>query len=630
MALETIRSMKKNLFIIQLFIGHFLLANNFVDYRQHIAQDRILLIFKSGISAEEKAEIINTSGMVTAFTHLPSPAITICMTNRVEDAQKFFQSSPDVNFVSFFITDGDNHYAGVLNDFFIKLKDKNFEPLLKEALKKQNLSQILPDPYIPNLYLVKCNSSASTNTIDLCSVLAKNEWIEYASPNYLFNPIVTSDPLYNRQWNINNTGSVIQGNGIPDADMDVDSAWTFTTGSPNIKVSIIDSGVDTLHNDLVQNILPGYDAVSDSTDGFPTPAYDEDGHGTCCAGIVAAVKDNGIGCTGVAPSCKIIPVRAFYYLLLQGASNPLPYGSSQSFSNAIGWSWSTAGADILSNSWGLPPALISFLPGGTQPVTDAIITAHSNGRGGKGIALFFSSGNDNDSVGPIWPASLSETIAVNATNMCDTRKAPSDCSGENWGGDFAGNLDFSAPGVKITTTDMRGNNGFSNSDYYFTFNGTSAACPNAAAVGALLLSLVPSWGAEDIRNIIAQSCNKVGYSYDSLYANGTWCRELGYGRVNAYRALQYSLSYNSIQKSASDILLNVFPNPAASVLNIHFKGNKNSTVKVFDIAGKELFTQPLLTGLNRLDISAWPSGVYLLRAETESGTATKKVTVVHR
>lgn len=622
--------MKKTLLIVQLFVGQLLLANNFTGYRQHIAQDRILLLFNSGVTAEQKAEIIRSSGIVTSFTHLPSPALTICMTSHIEEAQKFFKASADVNFVSFFITDGNNHYAGVLNNFFVKLKDKNFEPLFREVLKKQNLSQPQPDSYIPNLFTVQCNSSASANTIDLCALFSKFEWVEYASPNYLLNPIVTSDPLYNRQWNINNTGSVIQGNGVPDADMDVDSAWTLTTGSGNIKVAIVDSGVDTLHNDLAQNILPGYDAVSDSTDGYPTPAYEEDGHGTCCAGIVAAVKDNSIGCTGVAPSCKIIPVRAFYYLLLQGASNPLPYSTSQAFSNAIGWSWSTAGADILSNSWGLPPALISFLPGGTQPVTDAIVTAHLNGRNGKGIAMFFSSGNDNDSTGPIWPASLNQTIAVNATNMCDTRKAPGDCSGENWGGDFAGNLDFSAPGVRIATTDMRGNYGFSNSDYYFTFNGTSAACPNAAAVGALLLSIVPTWNAEDIRNIIAQSCDKVGYSYDSLYANGTWCRELGYGRVNAYRALQYSLSYNSIQKSAADVLLNIFPNPAHSTLNIHYKGNKNTIVHVFDITGKKLFTQPLVTGLNQLDISTWPSGVYLLQASTESGTATKKVTVVNR
>ena len=622
--------MKNGLLVLAFFSFLNLSANSFTAYKEHLAKDRLLLIFDKNVSAERKAEIIQSSGVVTTFTHLPSPALTICMTNNFEEAQTFFSSVPEVTFVSFFITDGQDHYAGVLNNFFVKLKDKNFEPLLKEKLKQLNLGEATSDKYIPNLYKITNPNSKIQNTIDACALFLNEGWVEYASPNYLLNPLVSSDALFNRQWNIKNTGSVIQGNGVPDADMDVDSAWTMTTGDPNIKVSVIDSGVDTLHADLVQNMLPGHDAISDSTDGYPTPAYPNDGHGTCCAGIVAAVKDNVIGCAGVAPTCKIIPVRAFYYILLVGASDPLPYSTSDAFSDAIGWSWSTANADVLSNSWGLPPALITFLPGGTQPVTDAIVTAHTNGRGGKGIAMFFSSGNDNDSVGPIWPAGLAETIAVNATNMCDTRKAPGDCSGENWGGDFAGNLDFSAPGVKITTTDIRGAEGFSNNDYTFTFNGTSAACPNAAAVGALLLSLQPHLRAEDIRNIITQSCDKVGYSYDSSYANGTWCRELGYGRVNAHKALVHSLSYNGVNEAKENAVLNVFPNPVQGTLNIYSGSKKNCTMKIHSITGEKLLQQELCEGLNVSDVSSLPSGIYLVRTDTESGIVTKKVTIISR
>ncbi len=622
--------MKNVLLALAFFFSLNLSANSFTEYKEHIAKDRLLIIFDKTVSAERKAEIIQLSGLVTNFTHLPSPSLTICMTNNFEEAQKHFLAISGVTFVSFFITDGQNHYGGVLNDFFVKLKDKNFEPFLKEKLKQQNLGEATPDKYIPNLYKIRNQQSATRNTIDWCAEFLKEGWVEYASPNYLLNPLVCSDPLFNRQWNIKNTGSVIQGNGVPDADMDVDSAWTMTTGDPSIKVSVIDSGVDTLHADLVQNILPGHDAVSDSTDGYPTPAYSNDGHGTCCSGIIVAVKDNSIGCSGVAPSCKIIPVRAFYYVLLQGASDPLPYSSSDAFSDAIGWSWSTANADILSNSWGLPPSLITFLPGGTQPVTDAIVIAHTNGRGGKGIAMFFSSGNENDSIGPIWPASLSETIAVNATNMCDKRKSPGDCSSENWGGDFAGNLDFSAPGVKITTTDMRGNFGFSNNDYTYTFNGTSAACPNAAAVGALLLSLQPTLHAEDIRNIISQSCDKVGYSYDSAFYNGTWCRELGYGRVNAYQALLHSLSYNGINEARENVVLNIFPNPAQGTLNIYSSSRKDCAMKIYSVTGEELLQQELREGLNTVGVSSLPSGIYLVRTNTKSGIVTKKVTIIRQ
>ncbi len=617
--------MKHILLLLAFFPFVNLSANSFADYKQHIATDRLLIIFDKTVSVERKAEIIQQSGLVTGFVHLPSPALTICHTNNFEAAQKFFASTPEINFVSLFITDGDNHYAGVLNNFFVKLKDKNFEPLLKEKLKQQNLGEAVADKYIPNLY--KIRNSISQNTIDVCAEFLKEGWVEYAAPNYLVNPLVCADPLYNRQWNIKNTGINLQGNGTIDADMDVDSAWAFTTGDPNIKVGVIDSGVDTLHSDLAQNMLSGYDAIDDSTDGYPTPAYPEDGHGTCCSGIIAAVKDNGIGCVGVAPTCKIIPVRAFYYLDV-GGGTILPYSTSDAFATAIGWAWSTGQADILSNSWGLPPNLIAFLSGGMQPVNDAIITAHTNGRNGKGIAMFFSSGNEGDSIGPIWPASLSQTIAVNASNMCDKRKSPSDCSGENWGGDFGGNLDFSAPGVKITTTDMRGANGFSNNDYTYTFNGTSAACPNAAAVGALLLSIQPTWSAEDIRNIIAQSCDKVGYSYDSTFSNGTWCRELGYGRVNAYKALYQSLFYSGINEAKENLMLNVFPNPANGILNISFSGKKNGQMKVYNVTGAELLQQELSEGMNVVDLAALGSGVYLVRTDTEAGIVTKKVTII--
>src|ERR1039458_1428233 len=96
---------------------------------------------------------------------------------------------------------------------------------------------------------------------------------------------------------------------------------------------------------------------------------------------------------------------------------------------------------------------------------------------------------------------------------------------------------------------MVGAHGFSANEYYYYFNGTSASCPNAAAVGALVLSINPNLTADGVRNVIARTCDKVGgYAYDSVFANGTWCRELGYGRVNAYRAVLYASVYNAVEE----------------------------------------------------------------------------------
>ncbi len=610
-----------------LFFGATLSANNFEDYKNHIAADRLLIIFENNISTTDQDQIIKGSGLVTGFVHLPVPRLTICYTNHLEAAESFFTTHPGVKFVSFFITDGNDHYAGVLNDFFVKLTDKSFEAELQKKLRAADLGPAVKDAYIPNLYKVVNSQYKTRNTVDLCASLQQESWIEYASPNYLLNPLVTSsDPLYNHEWYIHNIGGSLQSNGTPGADMRVDSAWTVTTGSPNIKVGLIDSGTDTLHADLRANLLPGHDALGDSTNGAPTPHYPEDGHGTCTAGLIVAVKDNSIGTAGVAPSCKVIPIHAFYYV--NAGSSPLPYSTAAAFADAIGWAWDSAGADILSNSWGLPAALISFLPGGTQPVTDAVILAHNNGRNGKGTALFFSSGNDNDSTGPIWPGNLAQSISVNATNQCDSRKSPTDCSHDAWGGDFGTGLDFSAPGENTATSDMRGTLGFATGDYCLDFSGTSASCPLAAAVGALVLSVNPQLGAEAVRNIIAQTCDKVGgYGYDSVFANGSWCRELGHGRINAYRAVKLASTYNSINKVEEENKLEIYPNPANNELNIVYNGNGTGVVKVYDVTGKLVTEKEVVQGLNKADISSLSQGIYLVKFEDHLSGSTRKLVV---
>ncbi|MFN8300183.1 MAG: S8 family peptidase [Chitinophagales bacterium] len=604
-------------------------ANSFADYKTHIAPDRLLVIFKEGVSAERKAELLQNTGLVSNFTHLPNPHITICNTTNRQQAEAQLVALPEVQFVSFFITDG-KYSAGVLDHFFIKLRDKNMEPLMQGKLEQLHLGTAVADKYIANLYSLNNTKQSGLNTVELCALLQAEGWCLYASPDYLHNPLVCSnDTYYNRQWAISNTGTALQGNGHPDADMDVDSAWLVTTGDATIKIGIIDSGVDTLQEDLMANILPGHDAVSDSTDGYPTPAYPEDGHGTCCAGIAAAVQNNNKGISGIAPSCKIIPVRSFYYILLSGASDPLPYSTAAAFADAIGWAWSDGQADILSNSWGLPPSLISILPGGTQPVTDAINTAYQNARGGKGIAMFFSSGNDNDAGGSIWPGSMDATIAVNATSMCDERKNPADCSGENWGGDYGKALDFSAPGVKIVTTDMMGNKGFSANNYSFTFNGTSAACPNAAGVGALVLSLRPELGPEDIRAILAQTAEKVGgYAYDSLYANGTWSQELGYGRLNARRAVDFAFYYSGINEQETALAVQLYPNPANQSATIVLQ-ETNAVLNLYDLQGRLLAQQQLQKGSNSISIATLATGLYVARVSNGKAGSTIKLSVAH-
>ena len=88
--------MKYLILIAAVFVSQLLSANNFTDYKNHIAKDRLIVMFDKNISAEKKAEILNSSGLVTHYVHLPSPALTICFFNNFDEAQKFAPSALDV------------------------------------------------------------------------------------------------------------------------------------------------------------------------------------------------------------------------------------------------------------------------------------------------------------------------------------------------------------------------------------------------------------------------------------------------------------------------------------------------------------------------------------------------------
>jgi len=101
----------------------------------------------------------------------------------------------------------------------------------------------------------------------------------------------------------------------------------------------------------------------------------------------------------------------------------------------------------------------------------------------------------------------------------------------------------SAPGVRVATIDMLGANGFHSTQYYDSFNGTSAACPNAAGVMGLMLSLTPTLPEWLARKVLSKTSDKVGgYNYSTWNAAGSWSKELGYGRINAYNAVSYGAS----------------------------------------------------------------------------------------
>lgn len=383
-----------------------------------------------------------------------------------------------------------------------------------EALKQLNLKDdytIQPHSLIRNLYIMTVENIRTPDLFNLISDLNIKSQITYAEPNLIRLIKPNNDEYLDLQWSIENNGYL---GGTPGADMNVKPAWNIATGT-GIKVAVLDEGVQLNHPDLAGNLLPGFDATGLGSSGGHSGS---DNHGTACAGIIGAISNN-IGIRGIAYDAKIIPIRIAY----KNAWNSWVTDENKI---ASGFIWAkNNGADIISNSWS----------GGSPSVTitNAINDCVNNGRGGKGCVVLFSAGNSNSSSIP-YPPSLPNVIAVAASSMCDERKYPNSCDGENdWGSNYGNGLSFAAPGVKIYTTTV-------GSQYMSDFRGTSAACPNAAGVAALVLSVNPNFTQSEVRDIMESTTDKAGgYNYqpNPSYPNGTWEDNMGYGRLNAYKAV---------------------------------------------------------------------------------------------
>jgi subtilisin family serine protease len=370
-------------------------------------------------------------------------------------------------------------------------------------------------------------------------------------------------------------------------------------------------------------------------------------HGTACSGIIGATADNGIGIAGVAHGCKIIPIKVFYYIdtVYNGVPlNDIPYSTSQWFANAINWAWRNAEADVMSNSWGLDDIYLQLLSGSPMLVEEAIIAAADSGRLGLGTPMLFSSGNANTE--PIWPSRLPQTISVNATSMCDERKNPNSCDGENWTGCWGYALDVSAPGVKITTCDISGNKGYTSGDYTFSFNGTSAACPNAAGVVALMLSVRPDLSLSAVRYVLGSTADRVGgYNYNQNYNAGTWSQELGYGRVNAYKAVVGAQEYTGhnqtgiVDLATNEQPLQLYPNPLQGnqvTLQFDLPASTKARVNITGLDGRMVYQRDMglmYDGTNEYTITfdkVLAPGAYLVGLTTGNQTTYSKLVIINQ
>jgi len=292
----------------------------------------------------------------------------------------------------------------------------------------------------------------------------------YIEPNIGFQVSFTpNDPLWSYQW--------------APQKINADWAWNKTTGLSSILVALIDTGVDYTHEDLSTNYVPmGYDWVNNDPDPM-----DDHGHGTHCAGIIAATINNSVGIAGLA-QVRIMAEKAF---------NTEGVGWEDDIANAIIHAVNQ-GADILSNSWGSPQD--SYL------IREAIRYAYD-----KGVLIVAAAGNDASST-EFYPAAYSEVIAVTATDIDDYPAVFTN---------FGKWVEVAAPGVNVLST-------FLNNSYAFG-TGTSMACPHVAGIAALVWSSFPDASRDWVRAQIRRTADDLGdVGFDVFY---------GYGRVNAEAAV---------------------------------------------------------------------------------------------
>jgi len=352
-----------------------------------------------------------------------------------------------------------------------------------------------------------------------------------------------SDTYFAYQWALENTGQLYwpeyELSGEAGSDVGAIGAWQLRDAETQVLIAVVDTGVDWKHPDLEGtsadyadgNIyfneaevygVPGADddrngyvddysgwdwvegvLAADGEDwvGEDNDPMDFNGHGTHCAGIIGAIADNGIGIAGLAPDCKIIPLRAAWEAPDGGA-----YVRMDFCAEAIVYA-TDLGAAVILCGWGSSDS---------GAITEAVDYAIS-----KGVLVVVSAGNDSADT-PHYLASREDCIAVAATDAHDL-KAPFSNYGL-W-------VDVSAPGADVISTSYARDLPEPDCHTYAYDSGTSIAAAHVAALMGLIKSCQPDLSAEQITDIVLNSADDIDSMNPGLEG------KLGAGRIDAETAL---------------------------------------------------------------------------------------------
>ncbi len=378
---------------------------------------------------------------------------------------------------------------------------------------------------LDNSELYKVEGLSQAETFDLAETLKARPDVADAVPNYLRYPLATpNDPNYNKQWHY--------------PAMNLPAAWDITTGSANVVVAVIDTGILAGHPDFGNRLLPGYDFVSDlasANDGDGRDSNPNDPgvsgqtffHGTHVAGTIGAATNNGVGVAGVDWKARVLPVRAIGVKTgtLADIMDATLWAAGLEDPRITGIPKNQTPADVLNLSLGGPGPCEAM----EQEIYNRVIAA------GKIIVVAAGNGDENqrpEDARFVTPANCDNVITVGATDRQGNRAFYSN---------FGPRIDIMAPGGEnapdaVLSLSKNASNAF---DYVFSA-GTSMATPHVAGVAALMKALQPAITQDQVRQALTSSARPLstaqcvgGETFISIPSGSC-----GAGLIDAAKALE--------------------------------------------------------------------------------------------